>query len=112
MPVKWRQNLAVTGRGSYYKEERLEEFLDGKGAFYNGNESDNDYESYRENNEQQQLPESFANSCYKIVPPIFYFIIYLNIRSYSEIAFFQINRLYINTRLRQWALISSIVNVG
>ena len=85
MPVKRRQNLAVTGRGSYYKEERLEEFLDGKGAFYNGNESDNDYESYHENNEQQQLPEGFASSCYKIVPPIFYFIIYLIIRSYSEI---------------------------
>ena len=50
MPVKRRQNLAVTGRGSYYKEERLEEFLDSKGAFYNGNESDNDDESYNENN--------------------------------------------------------------
>ena len=35
MPVKRRQNLAVTDRGSYYKEERLEEFLDSKGAFYN-----------------------------------------------------------------------------
>ena len=29
--------------GSYYKEERLE-FLDSKGAFYNGNESDSDDE--------------------------------------------------------------------
>ena len=47
MPVKRRQNLAETDRGSYYKEEWLEEFLDSKGAFYNGNESDND-----ENNEQ------------------------------------------------------------
>ena len=75
MPAKRRQNLAVIGRGSYYKEERLEEFLDSKGAFYNGNESDNDDESYHENNKQQQLREGFANSCYKIVPPIFYFII-------------------------------------
>ena len=74
MPVKGRQNLAVTGRGSYSKEERLE-FLDSKCAFYNGNETDNDDKSYHENNEQQQLPEGFANSCYKIVPPIFYFII-------------------------------------
>ena len=59
MPAKRRQNLAVTGRGSYYKEERLEEFLDSKGAFYNGNESDNDDESYHENNKQQQLREGF-----------------------------------------------------
>ena len=40
MPVKRRQNLAETDRGSYYKEEWLEEFLGSKGAFYNGNESD------------------------------------------------------------------------
>ena len=33
------------------------------------NESDND-DSYSENNEQQQLPEVFANSWYKIVSPI------------------------------------------
>ena len=64
MPLKRRQNLAETDRGSYYKEERLEEFLDSKGAFYNVNESDDD-ESYDENNGQQQLPEGFANSCYK-----------------------------------------------
>ena len=70
MPVKRRQNLAVTDRASYCKEKRLEE-----GAFYNGNESENDDESYHENNEQQQLPKGFANICYKIVPPIFYFII-------------------------------------
>ena len=70
MPVKRRQNLAVIDRASYYKEKRLEE-----GAFYNGNESENDDESYHENNEQQQLPKGFANICYKIVPPIFYFII-------------------------------------
>ena len=56
MPVKRKQNLAETDKGSYYKEEWLEEFLDSKGAFYNG-----------ENNEQQQLPEGFANSCYRIV---------------------------------------------
>ena len=46
----------------------LEEFLDGKCAFYNGNESDdsdNDDENYSENNEQQQLPEGFANSATK-----------------------------------------------
>ena len=48
----------------------MEEFLDSKGAFYNGNECDNNDESYNENNEQQQLPEGFANSCYKIVSPI------------------------------------------
>ena len=51
-------------------KEWLEEFLDCKGAFYNGNESDNNDESYNENNEQQQLPKGFANSCYKIVSPI------------------------------------------
>ena len=70
MPVKRQQNLAVTGRGSYYKEERFEELLDSKGAFYNDNESDNDDEGYYENNEQQQLPEGFASRCYKIVSPI------------------------------------------
>ena len=64
MPVKRRQNLAVTDRELYYKEERLEEFLDSKGTFYNGNESGNDNESYH-----------FANICCKIVPPMFYFII-------------------------------------
>ena len=41
MPVKRRQNLAETDKGSYYKEEWLEEFLDSKGAFYNGNGRDN-----------------------------------------------------------------------
>ena len=74
MSVKRRQDLAEADRGSYYnKEEWLEEFLDGKGAFYNGNESDdsdNDDGNYNENNEQQQLSEGFANSCYKIVSPI------------------------------------------
>ena len=44
----------------------VREYLDSKGAFYNGNESDNDDDSYNENNEQQQLQEGFANSCYKI----------------------------------------------
>ena len=46
-------------------EEWLEEFLEGKDAFYNGNDSDdsdNDDENYNENNEQHQLPEGFANS--------------------------------------------------
>ena len=70
MPVKRRQNSAETDRGSYYKGESLEEFLDSKGAFYNGNKSNNDDESYNENNKQQQLPEGFANSCYKIDSPI------------------------------------------
>ena len=32
MPVKRRQNLSETGKGSFYKEEWLEEFLDSKGA--------------------------------------------------------------------------------
>ena len=67
MPVKRRQDLAETVRVSYYKEEWSEKFLDSKGAFYNDNESDNDDESYSENNEKQQLLKGFANSCYKIV---------------------------------------------
>ena len=70
MLLKRRQNLAVTNRGSHYKEEWLEEFLGSKGTFYNGEESDNDDESYYENNEQQQLPEGFVNSCCKIVSSI------------------------------------------
>ena len=70
IPENRRQNLPETGRGSNYKEEWLKEFLDSKGAFYNGNESDNDDETYNENNEQQQLLEVFANKCYKIVSPI------------------------------------------
>ena len=41
MLEKRRQNLAETDRGSYYnQEEWVEEFLDDKGAFYNGSESD------------------------------------------------------------------------
>ena len=56
---KRKQNLAKTDRGLYYnKEEWIKEFLDGKGAFYSGNESDgsdNNNENYNENNEQQQL---------------------------------------------------------
>ena len=47
MPVTRRQNLAGTDKGSYYKEEWLEEFLDNIGAFYNGNESDNDNASLK-----------------------------------------------------------------
>ena len=95
MPVKRKQNLAVTDRRSFYKQERLEEFLDSKWAFYNGNESDNDDESYHENNEQHQLPEGFANSCYKIAPPVsflFHNTIYLNIRSSSELNSFCSNK--------------------
>ena len=48
------------------KEDWLEQFLNRKGAYCNGNESDD--VSYNENNDQQ-LPEGFANSCYKIVSP-------------------------------------------
>ena len=51
MPVKTRQNLPETGKGSSQKEEWLEEFLDSKGAFCNGNESDNNDESHNENKE-------------------------------------------------------------
>ena len=66
MSVKRRQNLAETDKGSYYnKKEWLEEFLDGKDAFYNGSENDD-----IDNDEQQQLYEGFANNCYKIVSPI------------------------------------------
>ena len=46
-------NLGEPGRGSYYKQDGwLEAFLDDKGAFYNGSESDdsdNDDETYNEN---------------------------------------------------------------
>ena len=46
-----RQNLSETDRGSYYnQEEWVEEFLDDKGAFYNGSESDDgDDDNYNEN---------------------------------------------------------------
>ena len=47
MPVRRRQNLAETDKGSCCKEEWLKEFLDSKGAFYNGNESDNKNESLK-----------------------------------------------------------------
>ena len=66
MPLKRRWNLAETDRGSYYKEEWIDKFLDSKGAFYNSNESQW-CESYNENNEQHQLPKGFANNCFKIV---------------------------------------------
>ena len=50
-----RQSLAETNRGSYCnQEEWMEEFLDDKGAFYNGSESDdcdNNDENYNENME-------------------------------------------------------------
>ena len=50
---KTKEKYANTiDRRSYYKEEWLGESLDSKGAFYNGNESDNDDESYNENNQQ------------------------------------------------------------
>ena len=47
IPVKRRQNLTETDKGSYYKEGWLEEFLDSKSAFYNGSESDNNNESLK-----------------------------------------------------------------
>ena len=54
MPEERRQNLAETNRGSFYnQEEWVEEFLDDKGAFYTGSESDdgdND-ENYNKNME-------------------------------------------------------------
>ena len=50
MPQKRIQNLAETDKGSYHKVERLEEFCDSKGAFYNDNDSDNDNDNYNENN--------------------------------------------------------------
>ena len=62
MPVKRRQNLAETDRRSYYKEERLEEFLDRKGAFYNGNESDND--------DERAIMKIMNSSSYRRVLPI------------------------------------------
>ena len=41
MPEERRQNLAETDWGSYYNQQKwLENFLDDKGAFYNGSESD------------------------------------------------------------------------
>ena len=53
MPEEKRQNLAETDRGPYYNQkEWLEEFLDDKGALYNGREigdSDNDDENCNEN---------------------------------------------------------------
>ena len=50
MPIKRRQNLFEVDKGSHYKQECLEEFLYSKGAFYSGTKSDNDDESYNENN--------------------------------------------------------------
>ena len=41
MPEERRQNLTETDRGSYCnQEEWLEKFLNNKGAFYDGSESD------------------------------------------------------------------------
>ena len=51
---KKKAKFSWNRQGSYYKEEWLEEFLDGKSAFYNGNESDNNDESYNENNENNK----------------------------------------------------------
>ena len=53
MPEEKGQNLAERDRGSYYnQEEWLEEFLDNKGTFYDGSESDiseSDDDNYTEN---------------------------------------------------------------
>ena len=62
MLIKRRQNLAETDRGSYYKEEWLEEFLDSKDAFYNGNESDN--------NDERVIMKIMNSSSYWRVLPI------------------------------------------
>ena len=74
MPKERRQNLAEADRGSFYSQaECLEEFLDNKGAFSNGRESDdsdNDNKNYNEKNEQHQSSEGFASTCYKTVSPI------------------------------------------
>ena len=55
MPEERRHNLPETDMWSYYnQEEWVEEFLDDKGAFYNGSESDDgdsDDEKYNENME-------------------------------------------------------------
>ena len=55
MPEESRQNLTGADRGSCYnQEEWVEGFLDDKGAFYSGSESDdrdNDDENYNENME-------------------------------------------------------------
>ena len=52
MPEEKRQNLAQTDRWSYYnQQECFEEFLEDKGSFYKGSESDdsdNDDENYKE----------------------------------------------------------------
>ena len=62
-----RQNLAKTDMGCYYNQkEWLEEFLDDKGAFYNGIESDDsdngdkNYKNYNKNSRANVL----QNSCF------------------------------------------------
>ena len=49
------------------KSIRMELLVQSK---YKIKSADSDNETYNENNDQQQLPEGFANSCYKIVSPI------------------------------------------
>ena len=41
MPVKRRQNLAETDKEIILQRGTVRKCLDSKGAFYNGNESDN-----------------------------------------------------------------------
>ena len=53
MSEERKQSLAEADRGSYCnQEEWLDEFLDNKGVFYNGiesDDSDNDDDNYNEN---------------------------------------------------------------
>ena len=59
---RWKEDR--NRRGSYYKEEWLEEFLDSKSAFYSGNESDN-------NDESMEIVMKIMNSSsYRRVLPI------------------------------------------
>ena len=55
MPEEKIQNLSETDRGSYYnQEEWVEEFLDDKGAFYNGSESDDGDNGGENSNENME----------------------------------------------------------
>ena len=61
MPEETRQNLAETDRGSYCNQEGwFEEFLEVKGAFYNGIKSD-DSDNYDENYNEKIWEDSFAD---------------------------------------------------
>ena len=49
------------------KSIRMELLVQSK---YKIKSADSDNETYNENNDQQQLPEGFANSCYKKAGPL------------------------------------------